>query len=165
MASIGILYSFCIKLFWLLPALTSIVFQQFGAAMVEGITSDETSELSIYAKRLPKPKRTGDPKKDTIAQLEHEALQAIILILQRDTNIAPLVLRSLQADMCRPQNSEGSDNPEWPNTYHQLWRLPKYYKAMLPVKASKAKALTDAHIEAMNTADPEAVDHAFYIPT
>ena len=121
--------------------------------------------LTPFAKRCPKVKKTGDPKKDSIALLQRDSFMQIISIIQADMSLAPLFLKALEDDTYKPDSKDDKEDNMWPSTYHQLWRLPKYWKGDLLVKACGTDALTHANIEAMNTMDPDAVDSAFYMMT
>lgn len=117
--------------------------------------------LSRFAQKAPALKKTGNKHKDDRRELERAAFMQVVSMLEQDMSRCPLLLTQLQTDDKANAQDMGDDESMWPSTYHQLYRLPKYYKGMLLTMAGTK--LTDDHIEAINMQDHEAIDLAFYL--
>jgi hypothetical protein len=101
-------------------------------------------ELSPYARRLPKPKKTGDGTLDEQQRLQHVALQKTITLLQQHGDAVFPILASLVGIVNR--KSSNSTDQLFPSTYCKCRYLPKYWLATwlcqaTPLKISTLKAV------------------------
>jgi hypothetical protein len=120
------------------------------------------SQLSSYAKKLPKPLRTGSLQRDSTRSMEHAAIQKIISLLQDHPSHALMTLASLQG--CLSAMDSGTDDC-WGSNVKTLGKLPVHWVSQWLVEASQGELRQIIEMEKIVEFDNQAAFTLFHFAT
>lgn len=137
--------------------------KQSGAnnrAASPGTGADRAVQLTPFAKRLPKPLRSGNLQVDSTRLIEHEATQKVISLLQAHPSQSLLSLASLQTNL----RCQASSDDYWGSDVKNLMKLPSHWMSQWLVDASKGD-LVQKDMEKIVEVDPQAPATMFHFAT
>lgn len=118
-------------------------------------------ELTPFAKRLPKPQRTGSLQSDCTKSIEHAAIQKIISLLQDHPSHALMTLASLQSNLA---TNDSTTDDCWGSNVKALGKLPVHWVSQWLVDASQGE-LRQCDMEKMVEHDSQAAFTLFHFAT
>ena len=131
-----------------------------GTGTTAGAANPGT-QLSPYAKKLPKPQRTGSLQSDCTRSIEHEAIQKIISLLQDHPSHALMTLASLQSNL---STIDSATDDCWGPSVKTLGKLPVHWVSQWLVEASQGE-LRQVDMEKMVEYDNQAAFTLFHFAT
>jgi hypothetical protein len=117
--------------------------------------------LSPYARKLPKPQRTGNLQTDCTRSIEHDATQKIITLLQQHPSQALMTLANLQSTLT---HTSAVTEDSWGPGVKTLGKLPVHWVSQWLVEASQGE-LRQVDMEKMVEYDNQAACTLFHFAT